>query len=314
MTRPWRLAWIAGLPIFLLLSRSGRGFPLQNPSPQALVVSRDGAAEAGIEADYPELVDVPGGTFSMGGHVPGSSSSLPEHAVRLDRFAMSRYEVTFAQYDRFCVETGRPLPPDQGYGRDDRPAGCVNWYDALEYCNWLSEKRGRAPCYGIDKANPDPDNTNVYDDQRWTIRWNREADGYRLPTEAEWEYAARGGNRSGGFTYSGGNRIDEVAWYSGNSGRYPHSVGAKRPNELGLCDMSGNAYEWTWDWYSEGYSWCSDTERGPSGILSGGFRVLRGGSCFFDQYGALVFHRKSAPPYCRLPYVGFRIVAREAEQ
>jgi formylglycine-generating enzyme required for sulfatase activity len=308
------VAAVAGLPIFLLLVHFGEGFPLLNPTHRELLISREYPNDhEATEMDFPDMVRVKGGRFKMGGPLPGSASSLPIHTVELSDFAISRYEISFAQYDRFCVDTNRHVPPDQGFTRSDRPATCVNWYDALEYCNWLSLKQGRKPCYTIDKGSQDPDNKNDYDENRWTVHWDRRADGYRLPTEAEWEYAARGGEHSKGFVYSGGNDLDKVAWYYNNAGRYPLPVGHKAPNELGLYDMSGNAYEWNWDWSNGTYSWCEEIEHDPIGISTGSLRIVRGGSCFFDEAGALVIHRKSTSPYSRLPYLGFRIVSKEVE-
>ena len=163
----------------------------------------------------------------------------------------------------------------------------VRWYDCIEYCNKRSIKEGLEPYYNIDKNKKDPDNISEYDDLKWTVTTNQEADGYRLPTEAEWEYAAGGGQKRENFIYSGSNTGDEVAWYWRNAGdKYlsgdwlwpaieannnkTKSAGAKKPNELGLYDMSGNVREWCWDWYAD-----------PD-INSGSFRIWRGGGWIGD--------------------------------
>ena len=130
------------------------------------------------------------------------------------------------------------MPEDKGEGRGNRPVSGVEWYDAVEYCNWLSEEEGLSPCYsGKGKL----------------LECNFSANGYRLLTEAEWEYAARGGHISQGFIFAGSNNSDDVASYGGNSGKKAHDVGKKEPNELGLHDMSGNRFEWCWDWHIDNY-------------------------------------------------------------
>lgn len=197
----------------------------------------------------PEMVLVEAGTFEMGS--TATPDEQPVHTVRISRpFDMAIYAVTFEEYDRFCKETGKRKPVDRDGQRGKLPVIGVNWYDAVAYCNWLSEKEGLAPCYAGRSLN---------------TKCDFSVGGYRLPTEAEWEYAARGGQKSQGYLYAGSNNPDEVAWYAGNSGDQLHPVGQKQPNELGLYDMSGNMYEWCWDWYRDDYysSSPADDPTGP---------------------------------------------------
>lgn len=189
-------------------------------------------------------VFVAGGTFRMGNNNGLSPDESPEHEVTLQSFSISATEVTFDQYDRFCEATKRNKPNDNGWGRGTMPVINVNWNDAFEYCQWASTITGTA---------------------------------IRLPTEAEWEYAARGGIKSRGFTFSGSNDVDAVAWYSENSGKKTHSVGGRHPNELGIYDMTGNVWEWCADWYSDEY-YSVSPENNPQGPVSGQYHVLRGGS------------------------------------
>jgi formylglycine-generating enzyme required for sulfatase activity len=178
---------------------------------------------------------------------------------------------------------------------DNLPVEQVNWFKAVEFCNKLSQNEGLAPAYTVNGED---------------VSWNRSANGYRLPTEAEWEYAARGGNGSpGNFTYAGSNNVDEVAWYNGNSGDKTHPVGTKKANGLGLYDMSGNVWEWCWDWYGD-YSGSAQTD--PVGVSSGSYRVLRGGG----SWGSSALEVRSAyRSYLNPSYrnffiygVGFRLV------
>ena len=200
----------------------------------------------------PEMVLVEPGNFQMGS-ADGPSDERPAHAVRLTRpFYIAKYEVTFEEYDRFCNDTVGHKKPKEEWGRGKQPVMGVDWNDALAYCNWLSEKEGLTPCYtgkGI------------------LIQCDFSAKGYRLPTEAEWEYAARGGNKSRGFKYAGSNNADEVAWYANTSGGQTQPAGQKQPNELGLFDMSGNSYEWCWDFY-DGKYYAASPASDPTGPLS----------------------------------------------
>ena len=254
-----------------------------------------------VEAGGIELVLVEAGSFQMGS-TQGFSREQPVHTVTITKpFYIGKYEVTFEQYDAFCDATGKPKPDDAGWGRGNQPVISVNWYDALEYCNWLSEREGLSPCYTIEGLASECDFA---------------ANGYRLPTEAEWEYAARGGQRSQGYTYAGSDNPDDVAWYIENSDERAHPVGQKAPNELGLYDMSGNVGEWCWDWYNRDYyaSAPSSDPPGPEigrGIM-GRQRIRRGGD--FWNYADLLrtTARSFDTPQTRIAYEvsthGFRIV------
>jgi formylglycine-generating enzyme required for sulfatase activity len=154
-------------------------------------------------------------------------------------FYIAKYELTFDEYDRFADDNYTVThPDDRGWGRGSQPVIQVDWNDAVNYCNWLSEKEGLTPCYsGKGKL----------------TECDFSANGYRLPTEAEWEYAARGGHKNQTFIYAGSNNPDKVAWYAENSNDRLHPVGHKLPNALSLYDMCGNIFEWCWDWYEEDY-------------------------------------------------------------
>ena len=191
-----------------------------------------------VQAIFPDMVMVESGIFQMGS-TEGYAHEQPVHTVLISRpFYIAKYEVTFEEYDRFCDETLRGRLDDHGWERGNQPVTHVDWYDAVEYCKWLSEKEGLPVCYsGKGKF----------------IECDFSANGYRLPTEAEWEYAARGGQNSQGFVFAGSDNPGEVAWYADNSNDRLHPVGEKGPNELGIYDMCGNSFEWCWDWYNKDY-------------------------------------------------------------
>ncbi|MHB2148652.1 SUMF1/EgtB/PvdO family nonheme iron enzyme [Calditrichota bacterium LG25] len=213
--------------------------------------------EITVKPPVVEMVYVPGGTFTMGDTWgDGDSDERPTHSVTVNSFYMGKYEVTQAQYQEIMGNN-----PSYFQG-DNRPVEQVIWYDAVEFCNKLSEREGLEPCYTINGTDVTCDFTK---------------NGYRLPTEAEWEYAAKGGANGNDTKYSGSDNVDDVAWYAGNSGGHTHEVGTKQPNELGLYDMSGNVWEWCWDWYASDY-YSNSPQDNPKGPDSGTYRVLRGGS------------------------------------
>jgi formylglycine-generating enzyme required for sulfatase activity len=171
------------------------------------------------------------------------------------------------------------------------PVENVTWFDAVDYCNARSRKEGLTPAYTrYGKSG---------------VVWNQDADGYRLPTEAEWELAARGGVQGGRYRYSGGDRIDEVAWYSANSGNTSHPVGSKEANELGLFDMSGNVWEWCWDWYEERRP--ALPSEPPSGVQNAQ-RVLRGGSWSTGESYLSTGYRNHSAAEDRYSSIGFRVL------
>jgi len=231
----------------------------------------------------------------------------PQHQVTVSGFYMGKYEVTQKEYEE--VMEANP----SHFTGDNLPVENISWYDAVEYCNRRSQEEGLTPAYTINMNQRDANNTNSYDEVKWTVTWNRNANGYRLPTEAEWEYACRAGTTT---PFSTGNNITtSQANYDGN---YPYNnnakgtyrekttpVGSFAPNPWGLYDMHGNVWEWCWDWYRD-YS--TDALTDPTGPISGDFRVQRGGSWGSNASYARSVVRSSHNPIYRFYYYGFRLV------
>jgi len=283
------------------------------------------AANSGlVTATFPEtktpfitMVWVPGGSFVMGKGEDGEPDkfgiTLYSHTVTLTQgFYMGITEVTQAQY--MAVMGVNPSlfssNPADGEVQGNRPVERVSWYDAIEFCNALSIKEGLDVYYNIDEVNQDPNNTNSYDTMKWTVTRNESANGYRLPTEAQWEYATKGGDGSpGGYTYSGSNNVNEVAWHIDNSNDMTHEVGKKKPNGLGLYDMSGNVHEWCWDWYGSYTSAAQTDPVGPSSAVPmSGYRVLRGGTWSIFTSESRTENRLPGIPSNISNLVGFRVV------
>jgi len=258
------------------------------------------------------MVFIPGGSFQMGS-TGDKSDETPMHTVTLSGFYMGKYEVTQAQWK--AVMGSNPSyftsSPATGEIQDDCPVENVSWYDVIVFCNKLSMMEGLTPAYripGFNSTDPvDWGSVPTSSDNTWdAVEIVDGSTGYRLPTEAQWEYAARGGNGSpGNFTYAGSDTIDNVAWYLDNSGNKTHEVGKKAPNGLGLYDMSGNVFEWCWDWYG---SYSSSAQTDPIGTSFGSDRVERGGSWGSDAEYVRSAYRGIYYPNCRLNFIGFRLV------
>jgi len=217
----------------------------------------------------PELVLVESGSFTMGctdGDCNEESNELPIHQVTLSSYKIAKYTVTQQQWEAVMGNN-----PSYHKGAD-LPVERVSWPNVQQFIQKLNTLTGK---------------------------------NYRLPTEAEWEYAARGGNKSKGYKYSGSNDINAVAWYSGNSGNKTHPVGTKTPNELDIYDMSGNVFEWCGDWYG---AYTASAQTNPPGPNSGTRRITRGGDFSVSTSFCRVSSRWSTSPSDYFPALGFRLV------
>ncbi len=215
--------------------------------------------------------------ISNGKFIMGEGNNKKKITIKQD-FEISKYQVTFDEYDLYCDETKKDKPDDRGWGRERRPAINVSWYDAVEYCRWLSEKSGQR---------------------------------YRLPTEAEWEHACRADTETDTATkWSFGDdekELEKYAWYDKNSENKTHSVGEKKPNKNKLYDMHGNVWEWCEDDWADSYK---KTPRDGSAYedKSSGRKVLRGGSWIFNADYTRSATRIRYYPASSNNYVGFRLL------
>jgi formylglycine-generating enzyme required for sulfatase activity len=236
----------------------------------------DSAIATKIYVVYDNMVSVPAGTFTMGRTTgTGYNDETPTHSVTLDAFYIGKYEVT--QADWYAVMNNNP---SEFTGNNNRPVEMVSFYAVLVYCNKKSMNEDLVPAYSI-SGSTDPDDWGAIpttNSAAWNaVTCNLNATGYRLPTEAEWEYAARGAVNTPDYLYSGSNTPGDVAWYGANSGNMTHEVGGKAANALGIYDMSGNVQEWVWDWYGAYSSAAQTNPTGPASNVDNR-RVVRGGS------------------------------------
>jgi len=266
------------------------------------------AWELVASGDIGEFVRIPGGTFLMGSPAGAWAShdyERPVRSVTVSAFYMSQHPVTQREWFELMGTTVRQQADmaywDQGLDPgivmegNSHPMYNVSWFEAIEFANRKSLRAGLTPAYTI----------SGWGDNR-TVTWNRNANGYRLPTEAEWEFAARGGHGSpGNFMFSGSNTISDVAWYGGNSGGGTRAVGTRQPNGLGLYDMTGNVWEWVYDWWG---AYPNMAQTNPAGPAAGDYRVKRGGCWYFAPEYARSAIRGLGIPDVRGRHLGFRVV------
>ncbi len=224
-----------------------------------------------IGPDTSKMIFVKGGDFMQGSmQFP---NEMPVHEVTISSFYIDKHEVTVADYKKYCDAVGINMPkePEWGYsGKENYPIVNVTWEETKKYAEWC---------------------------------------GKRLPTEAEWEYAARGGSKSSNFNYAGANYPEAVAWFDLNSPNSPQPVGLKKPNELGIYDMSGNVWEWCSDFYGDYPKNTKEKITNPTGPTTGLNRVLRGGSWFGNKGNLRVVNRYYHPPSYGGALIGIRLVA-----
>ena len=277
----FNMAWSAALLTALTLSCGGNRAAKTQTAPTA--APQEAATTAATPTDFRDdkagidMVFVEGGTFTMGCTAEQGrdcySFEEPEHEVALSSFYIAKYEVTQELWTSIMGSNPSVFKGEER-GDDNLPVENVSWNDIQEFMEKLNAMTGKT---------------------------------YRLPTEAEWEYAARGGNNSGGYKYSGGDNIDNVAWsglHRDNSGRKERPVGTKQANELGIHDMSGNVMEWVNDWYG---NYRPDAQTNPEGPKTGSQRVLRGGSWDHPAQDSRVSHRSSHRPHDGFFIFGFRV-------
>jgi formylglycine-generating enzyme required for sulfatase activity len=258
------------------------------------VVFRDKFRDGG---EGPELVVIPGGAFTMGSSKNDKQAyedEQPPHRVTVSTCYLMQFPVTRGLYQAVLGKG----PSEWEERKDEKrlPANYVTWFDAVRFCNALSERCGLQPCYQIKGEQ---------------VEWNRQAEGYRLPTEAEWEYTVRAGTATSWFCGDDEKLLGRYAWYAENSSSNIHPVGEKEPNPWGLYDMMGNVWEWCWDWYGP---YGADAVVDPVGPDGAGRRVLRGGAYWDEARNLRSALRLRLEPEVRSDAIGFRCVRAARRQ
>jgi formylglycine-generating enzyme required for sulfatase activity len=292
---------ISALSILLLLSSIGI-FIFSKPKVSTIELTDN--------TEYLNMIKVESGTFLMGSPIdePGRNSGEIQHRVTLNSFSLGAHEVTQAEYESIMGKNPSSLKGS------NLPVTSVSWYDAIEFCNALSNRYDLPPAYQIDKNNADPNNTSQVenDKERWIVNWDKKSKGFRLPTEAEWEYACRAGLET---PFNTGNNITtEQANYDGSKPYNNNQSGTTKgtvvpvnsyaPNRWGFFNMHGNVYEWCWDWYGN-YSTVSLNN--PSGPSTGEKRLIRGGGKSSSANSSRSAHRYLSFATAKYADVGFRV-------
>lgn len=260
----------------ILISCSKNDSSQENPSSNT-------STNTNANAQNIDLAFVEGGTFDMGSPAGiGDGDERPQHKVTLNSFKISKYEITNEQFAKFLTDQGNQT--EEG----------SKWYQGTDF---NIQEKTYTPKKGYEKI---PVRFVTWNGAKAYAKWV----GGRIPTEAEWEYAARGGKKSRGYTYSGSNDMNEAGWYTKNSGGRLHNVGEKKPNELGIYDMSGNVWEWTADWYG---AYSKEAQTNPTGPAQGKVRVRRGASAFCTAHNTRSANRSTPPREVR-HNLGFRVV------
>jgi formylglycine-generating enzyme required for sulfatase activity len=261
-----------------------------------------------VDGSSGNMVWIQPGTFQMGSpeSEPDRYDYETQHEVTLTGFYMGRYQVTQEQYQAVMGRNPSYFPTSSGGDNPaNRPVDSVSWYDVLVFCNKLSVNEGLTPAYRIN-GSTDPvvwGTVPTSSNPTWdAVQIVEGSTGYRLPTEAQWEYACRAGTTT---AYSTGATIsDSTGWYNSNSESRTHEVGLKPANAWGLYDMNGNVYDWCWDWFE---IYTGDAQTDPTGAVSGNSRVVRGGSWYSNGSILRSAYRSAYNPYIRNSYLSFRL-------